>query len=413
MHRRLLCTALLLCLPGTGLAANCSVSSVGFTPLMDLGTGTYHGYEGGLYPGGSNDRPPAHDAAGRAIATAMAPIDGKIVFVSIGMSNTTQEFRTFVPLAMNYAGRNAQLLVVDCAEGGQDAVIVANPNSAYWDDVMARLAAAGATPAQVRVAWVKEAVARPTLAFPDDALQLESYLRAIVMNLQDKFPNIRMAYLSSRIYAGYATGVSNLNPEPFAYQSGFSLKWLVARQIAGTDPGLNYDPQRGAVESPWLAWGPYMWADGLVPRSDALTWQCSDLNTDGTHPSAQGQAKVADMLLDFFTTDATATPWFLAQPTAAFPPEALGPRLRVWPNPMRERASIQWYPGYSTSGASGATPVAIYDPAGRLVRVLDSPRSADGVVVWDRTDARGRRVGHGIYWVRAGSGESTKLTVVR
>jgi lysophospholipase L1-like esterase len=412
MFRSLIC-ALLLCLPAALPAANCSVTSVGFTPLMDLGTGTYHGYEGGLYPGGGNARPPSHDAAGRALAAAIAPIDGKIVFISIGMSNTTQEFRTFVPLAMNYAGRNPSLLVVDCAEGGQDAAIVADPTSAYWDDVMTRLATAGATPAQVRVAWVKEAVARPTLTFPDDALQLESYLRAIVMNLTDKFPNIGIAYISSRIYAGYATGVSNLNPEPFAYQSGFAVKWLVARQIAGTDPGLNYDPGRGAVESPWLAWGPYLWADGLVPRSDGLIWQCSDLNTDGTHPSAQGQAKVANMLLEFCTTDATATPWFLAQPTAAFPTAALGPRLRVWPNPMRDWTSIQWDRGTRTAGVSGAPRVAIYDPAGRLVRVLDSSASDDGVVEWDRTDAGGRRVGQGVYWVRARSGESKKLTVVR
>jgi lysophospholipase L1-like esterase len=394
------------------LAANCAVTSVGFTPLMDLGTGTYHGYEGGLYLGGGNVRPSAHDTAGRALAAAMTPIDGKIVFVSIGMSNTTQEFRTFVPLAMNTPGRRSDLLVVDCAEGGQDAVIVANPNSTYWSDVVARLAAAGATPAQVRVAWVKEAVARPTLAFPDDALQLESYLRAIVMNLQDKFPNIQMAYLSSRIYAGYATGVSNLNPEPFAYQSGFAVKWLVARQIAGTDPGLNYDPQRGAVESPWLAWGPYMWADGLVPRSDGLVWECSDLNTDGTHPSAQGQAKVANMLLDFFTSDATATPWFLSQPTAALPAETLGPRLRVWPNPMRDRASIQWDPGQSTAGATGAPRVAIYDPAGKLVRVLDA-RGGAAEMFWDGTDSRGRRIGRGIYLVRAETGQRTKLTVAQ
>src|SRR5439155_24256801 len=123
-----------------------------------------------------------------------------------------------------------------------DAVNVANPNSTYWTTVTSRITQAEVTPDQVRVAWVKEAVAGPTLAFPNDALQLKGYLRSIVQNLTDKFPNIRLAYLSSRIYAGYATGASNLNPEPFAYQSGFAVKWLIADQIAGTDPGLNYDP---------------------------------------------------------------------------------------------------------------------------------------------------------------------------
>src|SRR5262249_37758936 len=149
--------------------------------------------------------------------------------------NTTLEFSHFVPLAMNYPGRNPALLVVDCAEGGQDAAIVADPTSPYWSTVRSRLTLAGVDSTQVRVAWLKEAVARPTLAFPNDALQLQGDLRAIVQNLAAKFPNIRLAYLASRIYAGYATGVSNLNPEPFAYQSGFAVKWLIRDQISG-DP---------------------------------------------------------------------------------------------------------------------------------------------------------------------------------
>ncbi len=62
-------------------------------PLVDLGPGqTYHGQEGGLYPGGSNLRPVAHDAAGRKIAQGIVPLDsdgnpdpvnGKIVFMPL------------------------------------------------------------------------------------------------------------------------------------------------------------------------------------------------------------------------------------------------------------------------------------------------------------------------------------------
>ncbi|MCZ6766144.1 MAG: hypothetical protein O7D32_04355, partial [bacterium] len=32
--------------------------------IYDLGTGLYKTFEGGLYEGGSNTRPPAHEAAG-------------------------------------------------------------------------------------------------------------------------------------------------------------------------------------------------------------------------------------------------------------------------------------------------------------------------------------------------------------
>jgi hypothetical protein len=70
---------------------------------------------------------------------------------------------------------------------------------------------------------------------------------------------------------------------------------------------LNYDPARGAVKSPLLLWGPYFWADGLTERkSDHLVWERKDLAGDGTHPSASGRQKVADMLLSFFKTDANA-----------------------------------------------------------------------------------------------------------
>lgn len=61
----------------------------------------------------------------------------------------------------------------------------------------------------------------------------------------------------------------------------------------------------------WLAWGPYLWADGMRPRSDGLTWACSDLAADGTHPSDDGRRKVADMLLGFMNADATAREWYL------------------------------------------------------------------------------------------------------
>src|SRR5262245_50395118 len=51
---------------GLGVAASradagCANPFVDRTPLTDLGTGTYNGYQGGLYPGGTNERPASHD----------------------------------------------------------------------------------------------------------------------------------------------------------------------------------------------------------------------------------------------------------------------------------------------------------------------------------------------------------------
>jgi len=67
-------------------------------------------------------------------------------------------------------------------------------------------------------------------------------------------------------------------------------------------------------QAPWVARGPCLWADGIGPRSAGLTWACSDLSgTNGAHPSASGQKKVAALLLDFIRTDPTAREWFLKQ----------------------------------------------------------------------------------------------------
>ncbi|MCI0391728.1 MAG: hypothetical protein MOB07_23540, partial [Acidobacteria bacterium] len=306
-------------------AADCAKTSVGLAPLSDLGTGMYQGYQGGLYPNGSNTRPAAHESAGTAQARAVQPLNangqldanGRVVLISIGMSNTTQEFSTFKPMADADPGKNPKLVIVDGAQGGMTASEISNPNSPqgqqFWNVVNQRLVAANVTPAQVQIAWVKEANANPNTAFPAHALALRDQYALIAQILKTRFPNIRLAYYSSRTYGGYAS--TTLNPEPYAYESGFAVKWLIENQINGSDD-LNFDPARGAVRTPWLAWGPYLWADGTRPRSDGLTYVCSDFANDGTHPAPGGaRQKVAQLLLDFFKTDSTARLWFLASPS--------------------------------------------------------------------------------------------------
>jgi hypothetical protein len=140
-------------------------------------------------------------------------------------------------------------------------------------------------------------------------VNLREQFETILGIVRDYFPNARLAYLASRIYAGYA--ITGTNPEPWAYENGFTVKWLIEAQLGG-DPGLNYDPDAGPVESPWLSWGVYTWADGVIPRSDGLTWICpDDFQSDGTHPTPAGSLKVATLLMDFLKADPVAEPWFL------------------------------------------------------------------------------------------------------
>ncbi|UCD56501.1 MAG: hypothetical protein JSV16_11785, partial [Candidatus Hydrogenedentota bacterium] len=292
--------------------------STGLIPLADLGKGDYKGEQGGLYPGGENVPPPAHLKAGLKAARSIVPLDregresknGKIVLLSIGMSNTTQEFRSLQELAAGDKEINPQLVLADGAQGGQAADTTANPTAKFWNVVNQRLRAAGVGPRQVQVVWLKQAIIGPKRPFPEDTKVLQGYIVDTLHNLHDKFPNLKITYLSSRIYAGYAG--TPLNPEPHAYESAFAVKWVIADQIDGK-PELNYDPSKGAVRSIWLAWGPYLWADGLKGRKDGFKWLREDLGPDGTHPSILGRKKVAGQLLEFLKKDQTAQPFFIAR----------------------------------------------------------------------------------------------------
>lgn len=303
-------------------AANCSNTSTGLIPLTQLGAGTYQGFQGGLYPAGSNSLPPAHEAAGIRQSFLIRPRDakglprphGKIVLLSIGMSNTTQEFSVFRAMANADPQKSEKVLIVDGAQGGMSADRIYDLNTStaqqFWQTVEQRLAQSGANARQVQVVWLKQADANPLLTFPADALKLKSELAAIARILKQKYPNLRAIYLSSRIYAGYSESPATRG-EPVSYQTGFAVKWLIEDQTNGAAE-LNFDPRRGEVKAPWLAWGPYLWADGTTPRSDGLTYICSDFQSDGYHPAPNGaREKVATQLLNFFKTDPIAKRWFV------------------------------------------------------------------------------------------------------
>jgi len=313
-------------------AADCTLTNIDKRPLPELGYRPYQGYPTGLYPNYANNRPPAHLAAAMELATnGIVPRDasgnfntntGKIVLLSIGMSNTTQEFasgdrqtsdrrRAFKYRADIDLAKNPQLVIVDGAQGGQDATRWTNLAATTWSTVTTRLQNAGVTTQQVQVAWIKQSLQNITNygVFPAHAQELERDLEIIARNLKLLFPNIQLAYVSSRTRC-YSTNSPATNPEPYSWQVGFSTKWMIEKQINGA-PELNFDPARGPVVSPLLSWGPYLWVDGLEPRSDGLIWECGDVVLDFTHPSSNGVYKVASQLLAFFKTDPTATPWFL------------------------------------------------------------------------------------------------------
>ena len=188
-----------------------------------------------------------------------------------------------------------------------------------WTMALQRLVAAGVSPEQVQVLWVKQAIQNVTMmpGFPTHAETLREELGNVLRAAMMHFPNLKVAYVSSRTRAYTMSGT---NPEPWSYENGWAVRWLIEDQMNGTG-NLNYDPAAGPVVAPWIAWGPYLWADGTDPRSDGFVWECSDVvMSDFTHPSGSGEMKVAEQLLAFFKTHPTAAPWFLSTDVIGAPP---------------------------------------------------------------------------------------------
>ena len=303
---------------------NCNLTTINALPLPDLGPGLYRGVSGGLYPGGRNTVPSAHLQAGIVIAESLQPLNtqglpdanGKIVFISVGMSNTAQEFSagsdSFISRLDGDNSLNPQLEIVNCAEPGRTVADWLNPGSPVYSNCFNRLSGLGLSREQVQAAWIKQAEPGGGCcsgAFPDHVEYQADRLGQMVQVVKQQFPNLAISHVSSRTRA-YEDNPAALNPEPIAYETNIAAKWMIADQING-NPDLNYDPSNGPVNAPWLAWGPYIWVDGLVPRSDGLVWVCDDTSPDGIHPSSQGVRKVSDQLIAFHKTAPTAAPWFL------------------------------------------------------------------------------------------------------
>ena len=290
--------------------------------LTDLGTGTYQGYEGGLYPNGSNVRPSSQDSYGVTLAEGIVPLDsngnsdpnGSYVLMAIGESTAQNEFNRFLPIAYADPAKNPHLVIVNGAQGGATPFEFENTTSPYWATVMNNyLPQNGVTPAQVVAIWMEDTDGINTGTFPSDVAELQTEYENMMQTMHTLFPNLKMVYFSSRVYGGYSNGVGNPdNPEPYSYEVGFAVKWAIQDQING-DANLNDNPANGPVVAPWMSWGPYYWANGMLGRKDGLEWDCADFSSDGTHPSSEyGQLKVATELLQFLKTDDTTMPWYLA-----------------------------------------------------------------------------------------------------
>jgi hypothetical protein len=257
-------------------------------PLPSLGTDTYLGQEGGLYPNHSNTLPTNY------LTNQIQPIydllenDSHIVVLCLGMSNLTWTCDNFINKANGNANVNSVLKFVNAGQPGR-AQQAWDGNVAESDGVWAnadkRLEQEGESPSSVDVVLYFNAWAHPTE--PDFATYTSTMLSSLkisMANIPDAYPNTQLIYITSREYAGYV--INTLNPDPWAYWDGFAYKRLVADRI------------NGVIGGPPILWQAYQYDP---------TWPASYFKpNDGVHLSDAGLDVAGQLWLDFFLTQ----PWF-------------------------------------------------------------------------------------------------------
>ena len=309
-------------------------------PLPQLGTDTYRGATGGLYPGGTNEVPEPHLEAALARARRVVPRApdgspdperGLIGVLALGPSPVVHQFAAFERWVDTLSDRNPRLVFINGAQAGQTAnlIVEQGDEGRFWTQVHERVTAAGLTPAQVQVAWLSQlasdfeapdpgqatgpaalrkarlaAVRAGRTAFPADPRRLQTQLQALVSTLGRGYPQVQLCYLSDSPYGGHGES-TKLFFEPRVFEVGFAVKWLIEDQIKGL-PTLA--PETGRM--PLLLWGPYLWGPG-ASSGTAARWLPEDFEPDSVgHPSAQGERKFAAAMLDFLSADATAREWY-------------------------------------------------------------------------------------------------------
>ncbi len=300
---------------------DCTRDSLGYVPLNDLGINFYLGEQGGLYPGGINSMPSGHLNAGKKLSKQVLPLNsvgsidlenGKVVFVALGSSVGGYTFDSFIETYQSSELINPCMVLANGNYGSRGVDDMLDTIGTYWDFVMNKLLDTfSVTPQQVQIIWLKNISRTDTiLDFPFHPQSVSNHFIELQAILKIKFPNLKQVYLTSNHYGGY-TSPTNKNfkrlGEPASYYNGFAIKWTIAEQLAG-NPLLKY--KGPGAKSAWMAWGPYVWADGINPRADGLQWLCSDFDSTGYHLSEEGKTKEATILFNYLISSQTSKEWF-------------------------------------------------------------------------------------------------------
>lgn len=404
----------------------CDNDSSGLIPLNDLGTGYYLGKQGGFYPGGALTENPlsTHYKKGKNFAKNLKPLDslgninydgGVVLMGGFGPSVPGHMLDHFVPIVRDTSDdtykTNICFDAINMGAGGKglDYAIGAD-STKYWNQMLKKIANKGYKAAQVQVGWMyfndKYDSLGAASTFPESPERIADDLTFYLTELLERFPNMKIMFVSGRHYGGFADSTLEQYPaisEPASYWNNFAVKWLIGRQISG-NPDLKYFGAN--IKAPFITWGPYYWSDGGIPRAtDGVLYQCSDFgDEDGFHLTDSTYERDAVALMDLlYTSDFSKSyvrdgaKWSTCVPYLdsihRTQPEIIDINpigITLYPNPANENVHIY---RHNVNGKLYA--VEIYNDLGQLVHSENTSGNTFNTIPIDIADLQ-----NGLYILR-------------
>jgi hypothetical protein len=286
-------------------------------PINDLGTGTYRGFIGGLYPGGANIPSGQYAKDLRNFALSIQPLDssgvkdsganGKIVFISLGGSTGGKLMVALIEKTVGNSATNPFLKLVSCSNGYGSGSFnsIMNPNDPYWQHVDQVLKGNLIGRRQVQVIYIESEDSTKQILFPFRAYRVRNEFEAGMRVCKIRFPNAKLVYVEGRTTTFNKKEIPNREPNP--YYNGWGEKFAIQDQIKGVS-GTQY--KGDSAVAPLVTWAWYQWANGTAtPRKDGFVWQQSNTE-DGLHATDAGEDTLSTRFQNFLLTDRYANIWY-------------------------------------------------------------------------------------------------------
>lgn len=317
MKRQHIITILWLLLTAVLLVGE-RVAAVDYTtpvPLDALCGDTYFGQAGCLYPG-SNQPPSAYAAELTTVSNQLAG-DSQVVVLGLGMSMMQNASNGFMQTGYASGGDvSPAFRFINGAIGSKQQNWV-DPNNSVWNRGVQALSGAGLNATAVDVVIYHNAWAGPSSEpFPQHAITMKNSAQTTIEIIHDKYPNVQLILVLNR---HYALSPDSKHPEPWAYEEGFSWKWLIEERINCT-----------ADCGPPIAWLANQWEPSWANFPQYYT-------SDGLHLSpgpGGGQYASAEIWRAAMVSSSYIAPWYLATPPAptATPGNTSTPTMQPTPS---------------------------------------------------------------------------------